>query len=342
MATRRRNSKTIGEYSWVLESGDSAVQGEAAGLDTATGTIRPMGSSSTQIFVGFFVETLTGDGTKKVRVNVPDEVNAEWLANDTNPNDIGATDIGSEVYAKDAKTVSTLSTSRSKAGRVLDYDSSSNLVLVQGGTAVTGPAGAGSVYGSVADRTALTAIGATSRADGQTVLVRDDGSLWRFIAASSQTVDGAGMLVLAPDAGTGRWVRADKSFTLKLACSKDTTDAFALCTIPEQMVLRLTGMPYWEVTTGFTGGTNSAIGMSASAIATTKGDLLGGSGGQLTAVLGTAGVKAGTIGPLIDTLAEIQAFFLKQADYLRFDKITSTYAAGAGYIHVPVAIDVVA
>lgn len=340
MATRRRDSQALNEYSWVLHSGDQATQGEQAGLDTATGDVRPMGSSSTQIFIGFFAETLLGDGTKKVRVSLPDEVNAEWLDNDDSPNDVGAADIGSEVYAKDGHTVSTLSTSRSKAGRVLDYDSDSNLVLVQGGTAVTGPTGAAGVAGTVASRTALAAVAAGSRSDGQVVEVLDDGSIWHFVAASSLTMDGPAAatsnLVIQPDAGTGRWIRNCGTFMARFAISKDTLDAAQLCVIPTGYGVRLAGMPMWDVVTGFTGGTNSAIGLSASAIATTKGDLLGGAGGQLTAVLGTAGLKGGTIGPLIDTLAELQAFFLKAGDYFRFDRIVDAYTAGAGFIDVPI------
>lgn len=343
MATRRRNTKAIsGEYSWLLHSGDTAEQGKAAGLDTATGDMRPMGSSATQIFTGFFAEDLVGDGVKKVRVSLPNEVQAEWLKNDTGPNDVSVASIGSECYAKDSQTVSTLSTSRSKAGRVLDFDATSNLVLVQGGAAVTGPTGASGTSGSVATRAALTAVDAASRYDGVVVQVRSDGSLWRFIAASAQTVDGAGELVLAPDAGTGRWVRADKAFNLKLPIGFGLADAAVLLTCPEQMALRLIGMPFWEITTGFTGGTSSAIGVSASAIATTKGDLLGGAAGELTAAIGTAGVKPGTIGPKIDTPAEVQAFYLKAADALRFDRIASVYTAGAGFVHIPVSVSVVA
>ena len=343
MATRRRNTKAIsGEYSWLLHSGDTAEQGKAAGLDTATGDMRPMGTSATQIFMGFFAETLVGDGTLKVRVNLPNEVQAEWLRNDDSPNDVAITDIGSECYAKDSQTVSMLDTSRSKAGRVLDYDAASNLVLVQGGSAVTGPTGASGIEGSVATIAALKAVAAASRVDGAMVIVRADRSEWIFVAASTQTVDGANQLVIAPDAGTGRWVRVGKSIVLKLPIDYTLADAAVLLTVPEQMALRLTGLPFWEITTGFTGGTSSAIGMSATAIATTKGDLLGGASGQLTAAIGSAGVKAGTIGPLVDTPAEMQALFLKAADALRFDRIASVYTAGVGFIHVPVAIAQVA
>lgn len=334
MTTRRRAPKDIGEYSWLLHNGDQANQGEAAGLDTATADVRPMGSSATQLFLGWFVETMTGDGTKKVRVQLPEEVEAEFWSNDSNPNDVAADDIGSEVYAKDAKTVSTLATGRSKAGIVLDFDSDNNRVLVYGGVKHSGATGAGGVAHSVADRTALAAIAAASRYDGMVVTVRSDHSQWQFDASASFTSDEQQQIGVTPGAGSGRWVRMHLT-KLKLAVDHTLADAAVLCTVPAGFALRLTGMPFWDVVTGFTGGTNAAIGVSASAIASTKGDLLGGAAGELTAVLGTAGIKAGTIGPKIDTLVELQAFFLKAADFVRFDKIADTYAAGAGFVVIP-------
>jgi len=338
MATRRRKAKTIGEYSWVLESAAAAVQGQAAGLDTATGTMRPMGASATQIFMGFFAETLTGDGTIKVRVTLPDEVNAEWLANDAGPNDVAATDIGSECYAKDGSTVSMLSTSRSKAGRVLDYDAAGNLVLVQGGSAVTGPTGASGIAGSIADRAALSAVTAASRATGQVVMVQSDRSAWIFAGASTAAEDEAQELVVQPDAGSGRWLRADQNFTIKLPVDYSMADHAAILTVPAGFVLRLTGTPYWEVVTGWTGGTSSAIGIASSVTGyATAGDILGGAAGDVAATL-VAGIVPGTIGAALDTEAELHAFVLVEADTLTYEEITSAFTAGAGYVCVPVSV----
>lgn len=337
MTTRRRDSHTLGEYSWILESGDSAVQGEAAGLDTATGTIRPMGTSATQIFMGFFAETLTGDGTLKVRVTLPDEANAEWLANDDSPNDVAAADIGSEVYAKDGSTVSTLSTSRSKAGRVLDYDSDLDLVLVQGGTAVTGPTGASGIAGSVADRAALSAVTAASRAAGQVVMVLSDRSTWVFDAAGTATEDEAQELIVEPDAGAGQWLRADAAFIARIPVGFGDADGAAIFTVPAGFALRLIGLPFWDITTAFTGGTSSAIGVSTSITGyDTKGDILGGASGNVLADL-TAGIQAGTLGGELDDHVGLQALALVEGDELQFDRITSAFTAGAGFVCVPFA-----
>lgn len=66
--------------------------------------------------------------------------------------------------------------------------------------------------GKVDTNAVLTAIPAANRTDGQVMLVRErttkgdgGGGLWRFDAASSATANGG--TILAPDAGTGRWIR---------------------------------------------------------------------------------------------------------------------------------------
>lgn len=339
--TTGRNKIEIGEYSWVLTSSAAAVRGQVACLDTSTGKLTVVSTSTTLLPVGRFAETMTGDGTKKCRVQLPDGVTLTILNNDSAPNDVDATDIGNTCYLKDGSTVSMLSTGRSAAGIVGDYLADENRVAVLMGLKITGATGASGVAGTVADRAALAALAAGSRADGQIVCVLEDGSFWRFAGSSTLSSDGltvAGSnLTIEPTAGAGCWIRCCGDFTMRIPIGVATADAAALSTIPVGFGLRVVGMPFWDVTTGWTGGTNSAIGLSASAIASTKGDLLGGVGGELTAVLGTAGLKAGTIGPKFDTLAEIQAFILSAADYLRFDRIASVYTAGAGFVCVPVS-----
>ena len=102
-----------------------------------------------------------------------------------------------------------------------------------------------------------------------------------------------------------------------------------LATLPTGARLVVQG-GYWEVTTGFTGGSSSAIGLSSSQTGhTTGGDLLGGSGGDVTALLGTAGIKEATIG------ADVAAgMVLVAASTIKFNRITSAFTAGAGYAHV--------
>lgn len=334
---RKTKRDTFKQIRRTLASGEVAVRGKVAFGKVGDGLLYADPSTSTVMLpLGYFTEDLTGDGVALTTVDLFREVHADWLANDTNPNDVAQDDVFSEVYAKDGATVTTVSTSHSKAGRVWDVSSQFG-VLVEAGPAVTGPSGSGGVAGSVDDRTALAAIPAASRVDGATVLVESDGSLWRFDAAASFTSDENQQIGVTPGAGSGRWVRINLTY-LKLPIAFGTADAAVLCTVPTGFVLRLTGMPYWEVTADFTGGSSSAIGISASAIATTKGDLLGGAAGNVAAALTAGTFKPGTIGPLIDTLAELQAFGLKAADFLRFDRITSAFTAGSGFVVVPCAL----
>lgn len=191
--------------------------------------------------------------------------------------------------------------------------------------------------GGFATRSAIKALPAKARCDGMLAMSIDDGSMWRFSASAAQSTDVAEELLLVPTAGSGRWIRRDSSFIARLPIAFGTADAALLLTMPENFVARIANFPYWEVTTAFTGGSSSAIGMSATRVATTKGDLLGGAAGDVAAGL-TAGIKVGTIGPLFDTLAEWKALLLVEGDSLRFDRITSAFTAGAGYINVPLSV----
>lgn len=60
------------------------------------------------------------------------------------------------------------------------------------------------IAASVADTTALQAISAANRSDGQLVVKRDTDTLWTFDSASSAS---ASAWVVVPSAGTGRWLR---------------------------------------------------------------------------------------------------------------------------------------
>ena len=157
----------------------------------------------------------------------------------------------------------------------------------------------------------------TVTADDQLVIIPDDRNM-------AVDTDLAASLA-------GRWLAVPGQMVdLALACTYATADAATLYTMPVGANMRL--VPgYWEVTTGFTGGSSSAIGLSSDQTGhTTKGDLLGGSGGDVTATLGSAAdYIEGTIG------ADIAAgVILKAGKLVRFDRITSVYTTGAGYAHV--------
>lgn len=120
---------------------------------------------------------------------------------------------------------------------------------------------------------------------------------------------------------------------LKFAISYATADNAVLFTVPDGHCLRI-NRAWWNVQTGFTGGTSSAIGVSSSnASYATAGDILGGASGDLTATLGTAGQKGGTIGAKFGSNGVV---VLGPGDTLKFNRIASAYTAGAGYLMVEV------
>jgi hypothetical protein len=333
--------KTLRTLRVILATGQVAVKGNLAVVKLSDGLAYAVSAVATdQMPIGRFAEALTGDGTETVLIDLFEETFAHAWTNDSAPNNVTIANLWGEVYIKDGTTVSTSSGSstRSKAGRVIAIENS--LIYVQAGLAVTGPSGLGASFSSgVATKAALSAIVAASRFDGMLTMVRADGSLWRFIEASTATEDLGQELVIEPDAGTGRWVAADKTKVLKVPVAYTDADGAAVLTVPTGMVLRLAAFPYWEVTTGFTGGTASAIGISTSVSGyATGGDILGGATGDVTATLGTSGIKAGTLGGELDDHVGFQALALVSGDELQFDRITSVFTAGAGFACIPVAI----
>lgn len=126
------------------------------------------------------------------------------------------------------------------------------------------------------------------------------------------------------------------SFWLCLPITYATADATALYTVPAglRMVIEQAA---WEPTTSFTGGTSSAIGISSNdSSASTKGDILGGSGGDVAATLVSTGVpiKGGTLGA---KYASNGIVCLAAGKIVRFDQIASAFTAGAGNVHLRVS-----
>ncbi len=186
---------------------------------------------------------------------------------------------------------------------------------------------------SVATLAALAAFvdGDSSRVHGNEVLVDADQSRWYWHATSTLTSDGI-LVQSAADVATvtaGRWLRCPGSVNLELPIARTMADHTALLTLPTGAVFRLE-YAHWRITTGFTGGSSAAIGIQSTTLST-AGDILGGASGELTAVIGAAGVVAGTVGAKMDTDVEIQANLFTAGEVFYFEKVADTYAAGAGF-----------
>lgn len=204
----------------------------------------------------------------------------------------------------------------------------------------------GRVPDTFATKTALKAAEADheDRVPGRVVRLAADYSAWIW-NATSVAADTSENLVLVPtDVSTseaylldpttapGRWLRAPGSVDLSLPITFQTADAAVLFTVPIGARL-LVQRGYWEVDTGFTGGTSSAIGLSSSATGhTTKGDLHGGASGDVAATL-VAGITKGTVGADIAS-----GVLLLPGETIRFDRITSAFTAGAGKAHLVCAL----
>jgi hypothetical protein len=187
------------------------------------------------------------------------------------------------------------------------------------------------VAASVATLAALKALadGAPERTHGNAVLVDADGSEWVFHSTSALTADD--IVVAAPSAGSGRWLRKVGFVDLALPFTFATADGAVLWTVPTGCILKLESA-HWEINTAMTGGSSSAIGVAATGH-TTAGDILGGAAGDVEATL-TAGRKAGTIGVKMDTDVELHGMIFVATNTFTFERITSAFTAGAGNVHL--------
>lgn len=193
---------------------------------------------------------------------------------------------------------------------------------------------------SAATLAALAALPSSDPActQGNDVVIDADNSQWIYDSGSALTADN--ILVASPSdtPAAGRWVRKAGIVDLRIPIGFATADAAVLVTFPAAMRFAIREA-YWEITTGWTGGTSSAIGISSgtNSACSTKGDILGGATGDVAATLvatGPSNFILGTAGGKQDTIAHIRACCLIATDTIRFDRITSAFTAGAGYAHV--------
>jgi hypothetical protein len=183
---------------------------------------------------------------------------------------------------------------------------------------------------SVATIAALKAIAAADarRTHGEEVRLAD-GSRWTFHSTSALTGDD--IVVVAPTAGSGRWLRAVGFADLGLPFTFATADGTTIWTVPTGCVFKLESA-HWDITTACAGGSSSAIAVAATGH-TVAGDILGGSGGDVEATL-TAGRKAGTIGVKMDTDLELHAMMFVATNVFTFERVTSVFTSGAGNVRL--------
>jgi len=152
---------------------------------------------------------------------------------------------------------------------------------------------------------------------------------------TSSAADALEQMVLTPTVGTGRWLRKERFFDLKVPIGFALVNNATLVTVPNGFRIGLL-RPLEEITADFTGGINSAVGVSSTLIPfATAGDILGGAGGDVLAGL-TAGVR-GTLGTaLAAQLAAGLPIMLGAGANLKWNLIVSQFTTGAGFLHAPV------
>ena len=179
-------------------------------------------------------------------------------------------------------------------------------------------------------RTTTNACGLLPR--GRKEFVRSLGCEFIYMPACALAADD--QLVVRPDdrttLQTGRWLaKPGQLVDIEMTISYETADGATLYTVPTGVNLHVLG-GYWEITTGFTGGSSSAIGLNSDQTGyTTAGDLLGGSGGDVAATLVTGDYIVGPIGAKIGS-----GVILKPGKLVRFKRIASAFTAGAGKAHL--------
>lgn len=134
---------------------------------------------------------------------------------------------------------------------------------------------------------------------------------------------------------TNRVTNGGEVYQARVAISSDTADAEVLYTVPANLSAVLLLAAFWEVTTTFSGGSSSAIGLSSSlAPHDTAGDILGGATGDVAATLVSTGGawKQGTVGTSLSAAPKLVV--LTAGSTIKFNRITSAFTAGAGYVNL--------
>lgn len=142
MATRSEGFLHVNALKVVLQTGEVAEQGKVACIDTATGEAVVSQAGAGLVPFGWFAESFTGDGTKKIKVNLFAEKRLVFFLNSDAPNNVTEADIGSVCYlAATASTVTTDATGASVAGRVWLVDSLGVHVEPASNMGIQGPQG---------------------------------------------------------------------------------------------------------------------------------------------------------------------------------------------------------
>ena len=132
MAERTTHSQTWARCAMVLTNAVLAEKGKLACIDTSTGLVTKGGISTTLRPIGHFSETLTGNGTAKVLIQLFREITLQrWTNSGTDPVDVN--DIGKVCYIATDTTVAETSNGGTLSVAGVVWDVSAAGVLVEMG-----------------------------------------------------------------------------------------------------------------------------------------------------------------------------------------------------------------
>jgi hypothetical protein len=102
----------------VLRTATVAEKGNVACIDSVDGACVPASAIATLTPIGYFEESLTGDGTKKVKIKLFSEILVQFLPNASSGTAVVAADMLKSCYLNADSSVTTTTTGRSVAGKV--------------------------------------------------------------------------------------------------------------------------------------------------------------------------------------------------------------------------------
>lgn len=114
----------------VLATGEVAEKLGIAAINLSTGEVVADLDAATLLHIGRFDEDLTGDGSRKVRVHLFDEIPLVRVPNAAGGDAVATSDIGNFVYLA-ANGAATKATTTSLFGRVWGLADANTRVLVQ-------------------------------------------------------------------------------------------------------------------------------------------------------------------------------------------------------------------
>ncbi len=130
-----REFSLAGNVSLPLAASTAVYQDGMACIDTTNHVVTKGAAGNTSLIrIGNFAENYDNSAstaTAMVLVSLDYEVKGRWYANDTGANAVAAANLFTEVYMLDDQTVTTASSTNSKAGRVWAIDSVKGVAVAE-------------------------------------------------------------------------------------------------------------------------------------------------------------------------------------------------------------------